>query len=140
MKQFGLLILTLVVILGYNANAKVLPPPTLEGALNSPCIVIATYQGYTRNGDKKDYYVKTIANYNIENILKGDFPYRSIDVNYSFDNHSMCIAPEDWQFNENLMPKSGSKWILFLEGSPDNLRTHRGDFGRMGQQNRISKK
>jgi len=145
--------------LGHNLLAKPLPPPSADEALDSPWIVTATYTGYKRDAlasatsqdpnsnsdpflthapnlsEKGDYWLPIIAYYRIDNIIKS--PQKSvrpteIKVDFSFDDNSICIQPENWHFRESMMPEKGSKWILFLKDkdSLEVFKTYRGDYGR----------
>lgn len=110
--------------------AKPMPAPTKEEAYKSQVIVIAEYLGYKSHG-KIDYFRGPIAQYKTIRVLKGDAP-ASLNVRHDFSDGSACIAEVGWKFTDNLMPKKGSKWILFLKN--DNFAkewtTYRGDFGR----------
>ena len=113
--------------------AKPMPSPTKDEAVASPWIVVGRYRGYHKSSvEKIGYFNGVIAVYEVEEVIKnGPFP-KKIEVYYEFGDGSACIAPEDWNFDKALMPRAGSKWILFLKRESEQhvYMTYRGDYGR----------
>ena len=111
--------------------AKPMLAPTLGEAISSDAIVLAEYIGYN-DSFNVGYFNGPIAHYKVLRILKGDSIKRYIKVEYSFHDGSPCMEPEDWKFSNSVMPKVGSQFILFINGSnkDDYYCTYRGDYGR----------
>lgn len=123
------------------ATAEPQLPAKLQDGVASPLIVVGAYKSYTapqkNTPSSTTYFDGVWTEYKVVQLLKnrtrtkvGDV----IKVNYQFDDGSACIAPEDFAFNESMLPKPGSQWILLLEpaGSGDTrYKTYRGDFGRL---------
>lgn len=118
-----------------NAYSKPMLAPTLEEAIErSEYIVVAEYSEYSKRWDKIGYFYGPLAMYKVIEILKGNNALpQIIPIQYDFQDGSPCIEPENWTFDEKLMPQKESRWILFLT-SKDNEQeiweTYRGDYGR----------
>lgn len=110
--------------------AKPMPSPTLQEALTSPLIVVASYSEFRAPSQGVSYFGGLMAHYEVEEVLKGKSPAPSLWVHYSFHDGSPCIAPPDFRFTPEMMPKKGSRWLLFLRGNGKEWHTYRGDWGR----------
>lgn len=106
---------------------------TFDNAFWSENIVIAEYLGYEK-GEAITFYRPPKAYYRIEKRLKGAPLNPRIAVRYEFTDKSDTQGkPKDWKFDESLMPKKGSKWILFIPNAvpfEGMLETYQGSFGR----------
>ncbi|MBF0484899.1 MAG: hypothetical protein HQL16_00130 [Candidatus Omnitrophica bacterium] len=127
-------VFTIGVILFWGCSLVFAEPmfaPTKEQAFKSQLIAIVEYSGYQLLG-KIDYFSGPVARYKIIRILKGANVSKALDVRYDFTDGSACLPEVGWKFSEDLMPKKGSRWILFLnEDSPMKYwATYRGPFGR----------
>jgi len=99
----------------------------------SEFIGILVYEGYDKS-DAITFFHPPIAHYHIETILRGPKLNREFPVRYEFHDKTAKEKPKDWKFSEDLMPKKGSKWLLFAPAAiPTNgaFETFRGSFGRM---------
>ncbi len=128
----------LVVVMSLLCFASLLPvfakpmlAPTKDQALNVPFIAIVEYMGYKSEG-KVGYFNGPIAQYRIIRLLKGANLPEVLDVRYDFSDGSACLEESGWKFSEDLMPKKGSRWILFLDQDTQMKywTTYRGSFGR----------
>jgi len=108
-------------------------PPTLEEAiLTSEHIVIAKYIGYNKL-KFITYFNGPVAKYKVIKNLKGNLSFEAISIRYMFNDGSACLAPKNWRFNDGMMPKPASTWVLFLKRDTQHKglwMTYRGDFGR----------
>lgn len=106
----------------------------LENAyLKSEAVFIAEYKGYEKRPDIT-YYQPPLAKYYIEKFYKGPPLNRNIPIRYEFNEGlENQKRPEGWKFSEELMPKPGSKWIIFVENAVpvDHMfETFHGSYGR----------
>jgi hypothetical protein len=146
------------------AIAKPMSSPTLQEASGAEWVVEAQYSDFVKplyepadgkdgNNSPKiisftrstefDYFEPPLAEFKVDQILKmptkeaharmhiGD----TIRVPYHFHDLSACESPRNWKFSASLMPKKGTRWILFLNSSNPHFgqsvyETYRGDFGR----------
>jgi hypothetical protein len=101
--------------------------------MKSEAIVIAEYRGLDRE-EGVSFFSPPCAVYRIEKYLKGPPLNRTLPVKYEFHEKLPDVAkPENWQWNSGLMPKKGSKWIIFIEhcNSIDGMyETYHGAYGR----------
>ncbi len=105
-----------------------------ETAFKSENIVVAIYQGYDKSRPIS-YFMPPKANYRIVEYLQGAPFNKDLPVRYEF--HDKIVGeekPSDWKFDEaTMMPKKGSKWILFIPNAvPINgmVETYHGKYGR----------
>jgi len=126
-----IMVVFVIFLQSFNVLAKPMLAPTLDEAISSDAIVLAEYIGYN-DSFNIEYFNGPIAHYKVIRILKGDSVKKYIKVEYSFHDGSPCMEPEDWKFSSSIMPKVGSKFILFINGSDkhDYYYTYRGDYGR----------
>jgi hypothetical protein len=104
-------------------------------ALRADSIVVADYASYKDPQGKtnEDIYMEgVLARFKVLDVLKGEALSGDIDINYAFSDGSWCLPDSTFKFDNNLMPQSGSKWILFLKRSyvDRGWGTRRGDAGR----------
>jgi|GEM_PF-1788155 len=126
-----LLSTVLVPLLASFLWAKPASTPTAEEAALSPVVVVCAYVGYDKESPKT-YFGGVQAEYRVVELLKGKLSGK-VPVNFDFHDHSPCLEPPDWKFEESLLPKPESRWILFLrpsEKAGDHFGTYRGSFGR----------
>lgn len=98
-------------------------------------IVIADYVGADLDKNRMPtYYTPPKVRYKITEHLKGA-PFNSaIALKYEF--HDEIISeekPADWKFDVSMLPKKGSKWILFIPNAvpiEGQLHTYHGRWGR----------
>lgn len=106
----------------------------LENAyLKSESIVIAEYKGYEKKREIT-YFQPPLAYYQIEKYWKGSKLNPRMPIRYEFHEglHGQG-RPKDWKFTEELMPKIGSKWIIFIENAvpvDGMFETFHGSYGR----------
>ena len=102
--------------------------------LQSESIVVAEYRGFERD-EIMSYYSPPTAIYKITKILKGHRMNPTLPVRYEFHDKTNKDKPKDWKFDEaTMMPKVGSKWIIFIPNSvpvDGKFETYHGSFGRM---------
>ncbi len=121
----------LVLLLAPVSAAKPSSTPTVEEAALSPVIAVCAYSGYEKESPKS-YFGGVKAEYRIVDLLKGKLSGK-IPVNFDFHDHSPCLEPPNWKFEEGLLPKAETRWILFLrpsEKAGEPFGTYRGSFGR----------
>ena len=118
-----------------NAYAKPMMSPTEDELCKADAIVEAEYTSYSSPGWFKsiDYFSPPIAHYKKTKQVSGEEVSENFSVFFDFQDGSACLKPPDWKFSGDMMPASGSKWILFLKKDEDSktYRTYRGDFGRI---------
>jgi tetratricopeptide (TPR) repeat protein len=106
---------------------------SFENAFHSECIILATYEDYTRSPDTS-YFHPPIAHYRITKFLKGPPLNKDLPLRYEFhDRSKSTAAPKGWKFTEDKMPEKGSEWILFIKnGLPRDgaFDTYMGNYGR----------
>lgn len=121
------------VFLQTSSSSPMMAPTVQEAVDQSQYIVVGEYSGYSSDSHPIDYFYGPQASYRIVEHLKGEKLQGKIVIRYDFSDGSACIAPEDWAFSGQMMPKKASRWILFLQNS-DNAgkvwNTYRGDYGR----------
>lgn len=87
----------------------------------APLIVIAEYRGYDRGSGEISYFHPPKAKYKILSVLKGTMAESNLPLRYDFQHTINQPKPENWIFDQKtMMPKTGSKWILFLIPEPIN--------------------
>lgn len=97
-------------------------------------IVVAEFVGYDKH-KPITYYTPPKAHYKITEYLKGAPFNKALPIKYEF--HDKIVGeekPADWKFDEvALMPKKGSKWIMFIPTAvplDGMLETFHGKYGR----------
>jgi hypothetical protein len=110
-------------------------PDPVDMALKADSIVVADFVDYKdpKGKTNEDIYMRgVLAKFKVLEVLKGETLSGDIEVSYSFNNFSWCLPDSTFRFDTNLMPQSGSKWILFLKRSDTDYGwgTCRGDAGR----------
>ncbi len=128
-----LFVIVVIFLIGHikSSWAKPMPAPTKTEAYKSEYIVIGEYIDYQAK-EEINYFQGPIAKFKTIRILKGiDFP-GILNIRYDFHDGSACLPLEGWVFSKDIMPKSGSFWILFLNKNKEYevFTTYRGDFGR----------
>ncbi len=131
--------LTVLSVFAQPVFSKPMPSPTLEEAVKSPVVLVAQYVDYKPFLEPVTYMDGVMGHYLVKTVLKGSSPKDPhINVPYAFHDGSACLPDKDWKFTEDVMPKKGSGWILFLtppnwkSSNTDNaFTTYRGDFGRL---------
>ncbi|MGD9682068.1 MAG: tetratricopeptide repeat protein [Candidatus Obscuribacterales bacterium] len=108
-----------------------------EWAFNkSEGIILAEYNGYETDG-LVTYYSPPKAIYTRTDYLKAHIPSnRIVPIRYEFhDLTEGSKKPKGWKFDpDRMMPKPGSKWILFIKSAvpiDGMLETYHGCYGRM---------
>jgi hypothetical protein len=96
-------------------------------------VYVAEFKGYEHSGPVS-YYKPPRANYHIEEYLKGPPLSRTLPVKYEFHEKLVGVEkPADWKFSEDMMPKKGSKWLIFIPNCvpiDGEFETFHGSFGR----------
>ncbi len=106
----------------------------LENAyLKSESVLLCEYTGYEKRKDIT-YYQPPLAKFHIEKYYKGSKLNPSLPVRFEFNEGlEGQKRPKDWKFGEELMPKIGSKWIIFIENAvpvDGMFETFHGSYGR----------
>lgn len=98
----------------------------------SEFIAICSFENYEKS-DSITFFHPPRAHFHIDKILKGPGLNKEMPVRFEFHDKTATEKPEGWNFSENLMPKKGSKWLIFSDGIPTNgtFETFRGNYGRM---------
>jgi len=98
-------------------------------------IVVAEFVGMEISKERPPtYFTPPKAKYHITEYLKGAPFNKAIALKYEF--HDEIISeekPADWKFGEALLPKKGSKWLLFIPSAvpiDGMLHTYHGRWGR----------
>lgn len=74
------------------------------------------------------------AYFHIEEHIKGAPLSCSPPVRFDFTDNPNTPAPAGWKFNDSLMPRKGSKWIIFIPNTVPNdgqFETYHGSAGRL---------
>lgn len=104
-----------------------------ETAYRSEFIGICTYQGFTP-ANNITYYHPPVAQFHIEQTLKGPPLNHEIPVRFEFsDRTTDSKMPDGWHFDAGQMPKVGSRWLIFLENAvpvEGAFVTYHGSYGR----------
>ena len=108
---------------------------TLDNAFWSEAIVIAIYTGYEKEkGNDITFFRPPKAIYHIEKRLKGPPLGSTLPIRYEFHDKTGASRPDNWKFDESMMPKKGSKWIIFIPNCvpiDGMMDTYHGSFGRL---------
>ncbi len=129
------------------AYADPMPPASLTEAIQSPYVVLASYQshGQVKGFTSEHLYLSGFtATYKLESILKqpsngttsvaqtGLRPGKNFDICYLVHDLSPCMADQSFHFSESLLPKKNTRWILFLTTkNKQEWQTYRGQYGRI---------
>jgi len=135
--------LILVMALTSFVNAEPLPAPSFGKPKGdpsvelcaSPVIVVGEYLSYQplSLGSEIGYFSPPLALFKRIETWRGEEAGAEIRVRFDFHDGSPCLEPEGWRFKESLMPKLGTRWILFLSKDKSGTgyyETFRGDLGR----------
>lgn len=98
----------------------------------SESIVIAEYKKYESDG-LITYFDPPKAIFRIEEYLKGPPLNPYLPIKFEFHNKIGEKKPKGWKFSPDMMPKKGTKWIIFIyNGVPIDgmFETYHGAFGR----------
>ncbi|HMP52935.1 MAG TPA: hypothetical protein PKD05_15385 [Candidatus Melainabacteria bacterium] len=98
----------------------------------SESIVIAEYKKFESDG-AISFFHPPRAIYRIQEYLKGPPLNPYLPVRYEFCNKIGEEKPDGWKFDKSMMPKPGSKWLIFIyNGVPIDgmFETYHGAFGR----------
>ena len=102
--------------------------------LKSESILVCEYNGFEKDGFIS-YYRPPKAKFRIIEFLKGPPLNKSLPVRYEFHDKTNKKKPKDWKFDaKKLMPKKGSKWIIFIPNAvpvDGMFETYHGSYGRM---------
>lgn len=105
----------------------------LNAFMKSEGVYVAEYKDYEQAG-LVSYFKPPQANYKIVEYLKGPPLSRTLPIKYEF--HEKIVGeekPADWKWSESLMPKKGSKWIIFIPNCvpiDGKFETFHGSYGR----------
>jgi len=129
----SLFVIVIIFLVGYTKYswAKPMFAPTKAEAYKSEYIVIGKYIGYQAK-EEINYFQGPIAKFKTIRILKGINLPGIFNIRYDFHDDSACLPLKGWVFSKDIMPKSESAWILFLNKNKEYeiFTTYRGDFGR----------
>jgi hypothetical protein len=105
---------------------------TFLNAFQSESILVCEYLGYEKGNIT--YFKPPRANFRIKEYLKGPPLNPSLPVRFEFHDVTGGTKPEGWKFDEaTMMPKKGSKWIIFIPNAvpiDGSFETYHGSFGR----------
>jgi len=132
----GVWSLILVISISFSANAEPMLAPSLSGLCSSSVVVVGEYLSYEplSPGSEIGYFSPPLALFRRIETWRGDEGGAEIRVRFDFHDGSPCLEPGGWRFKESLMPKRGSRWVLFLSKDKSGrgyYETFRGDFGRV---------
>lgn len=100
----------------------------------SESITICEYTGFEHEGDIS-FFRPPMAKFHIVEYLKGPPLNKSLPVRYWFDDKVGEEKPKDWKFDPvTMMPKKGSKWIIFIPNAVPVQGMHETYHGRFGRQ------
>lgn len=107
---------------------------TLQNAfMRSEAILLCTFKSYEKNGDSISFFNPPKAIFSIDEELKTSARWNPIlPVRFEFHEDLKEDKPEGWKFSPDMMPKKGSKWIIFIPNAVpvDNMyKTYHGKFG-----------
>lgn len=95
-------------------------------------ILIARYDRYEDDGSIS-YFAPPKAIFKVEEILKGSKLNPTIYIRFEFHNKLHGVRkPKGWKFDPSMMPKKGSKWLIFIPNAipVDGMyETYKGKFG-----------
>lgn len=102
--------------------------------LKSESILVAKFKKYDKRASVS-FYQPPKAIYRIEKIIKGPPLNKTLPIRFEFHSKTDKGKPEGWKFDpKTMMPKAGSKWIIFIENSVPVDRmfeTYHGCYGRI---------
>ncbi|MDX2105816.1 MAG: hypothetical protein SFY67_05380 [Candidatus Melainabacteria bacterium] len=129
------LVLIPLKVFGNSYDFALFPPTTIEEACKrSKCIYVVTYKSFSILDSKAPVYRNLFASYIIHNQLKGQKSQATdLKIEYEISEDPNYTPPEKWKFSKKVMPKPGSKWILFVTYNltDGSMCTYRGSYGRM---------
>lgn len=103
--------------------------------MKSECVLVATFDHMVKSDEMITFYNPPEAIYKIERILKGPPLNRTLPLRYEFHDKTNDPKPKGWKFNEQkMMPKKGSKWIIFIQNAVPvdrKFETYHGCWGRI---------
>lgn len=85
----------------------------LNAFMKSEGVYVAEYKGYEHEGPIS-FFKPPQANFKIEEYLKGPPLSRTLPVKFEFHEKLGEERPKDWKFTEELMPKKGHKYLIFI--------------------------
>lgn len=105
---------------------------TLENAfLRSEAILVCTFKSYEKG--KITFFNPPKAIFKLEEALKTSARWNPIvPIRFEFHEDLKEDKPEGWTFSPEMMPKKGSKWIIFIPNSvpvEGMYKTYHGKFG-----------
>ncbi len=126
------------IIRGTDVNVqKSKSAKSFENAFSySEFIGICTFENYEKSDDIS-FFNPPRAHFHIDKILKGPNLNKEMPVRFEFHDKTATEKPEGWEFSDSMMPKKGSKWILFTDAAiptqtaQNSFETFRGNYGRM---------
>jgi hypothetical protein len=102
-------------------------------------VFVAEYKGYETDGPVS-FFKPPQANFRIIEYLKGPPLSRTFPVKYEFHEKLGEERPKDWKFSEEMMPKKGSKWLIFVPNCvpiDGKFETFHGSFGRQEYTDKV---
>ena len=105
----------------------------LNAFMKSESIVVAEFKSFEHEG-LVTFNNPPTAVYKVTEILKGPPLNKVLPVRYEFSRKiSSDVKPADWKWDPAMMPKPGSKWIIFIPNSvpvDGKFETFHGAYGR----------
>ena len=136
-----------MVYLAVSAQAKPMPAPKLEEAVEKSTIVVAKYQSCDQS-KPIDYFSGVETRFKLVRYITRNKKLKkmprvgdTIKVNFQFDDGSACVAPRPWAFDEKkMLPAKNSQSILFLSDQVNGVfQTYRGSYGIKKYSSEIEK-
>jgi|AGTN01.1.fsa_nt_gi hypothetical protein len=144
----GIIIETAVLgpVIEYKEKPEIKPVPwvptpedprkalTLENAfMRSEAILVCTFKSYEKGDGAITFFNPPKAIFKIDEELKTSARWNPIiPVRFEFHEDLKEDKPEGWNFSPDMMPKKGSKWIIFIPNSvpvDGAYKTYQGKFG-----------
>lgn len=107
---------------------------TLENAfLLSEAILVCTFKSYEKGDGAITFFNPPKAIFHIDEELKTSARWNpTIPIRFEFHEDLKEDKPAGWKFSPDMMPKKGSKWIIFIPNSvpvDGAFKTYHGKFG-----------
>lgn len=103
----------------------------LNAFMKSEGVFVAEYKDYEHDGPIT-FFKPPQANFKIVEYLKGPPLSRTLPIKYEFHDKLGEDRPKDWKFSEDLMPKKGVKYLIFIPNCvpiAGMFETFHGNFG-----------
>lgn len=103
----------------------------LNAWMKSEGVYVAEYKDYEHEGPIS-FFKPPQANFKIVEYLKGPPLSRTLPIKFEFHEKLGEERPKDWKFSDELMPKKGVKYLIFIPNCvpiDGKFETFHGSFG-----------